>query len=250
MFNRYLTVTERRHLLATVRAVKGPEAARDAASFDVLQLTGMRLGEFVSLTVGDAALALQTGLLVIKSGRRKGGNRRKGPQHGGSPDNFKATKKRSVPDFERHVTAALREALLALLQARAVLFGICEDPDAPLLMSRFGAQHGKAMSPRSIQMRTKYWVTKAGLDPRASPHWMRHSRAKDLLRSTTSKDPMGIVQSALGHTSRSSTAIYTAPDKEDLMQAAMDADRLAVGAMSRRAARRFHVESERAGVAA
>ncbi len=222
MFYRYLTVAERRHLLKTVRSCALPEAQRDAAVMDVLQLSGMRVGELVSMTVEDVQRALRTDLLLIEGRARKGGKTG-----------------RKVPDFERHLTAGLREALAKLLAARVALAGPGAE-DEPAVVSRFGPTAKGGLSVRAVQQRFKFWAKTAGLDERLSPHWMRHSRAKDLMRATESRDPLGVVQHALGHASRASTAIYAGPDKEAVAQANDAADKLALGSMSRRAARRVH----------
>jgi site-specific recombinase XerD len=77
----------------------------------------------------------------------------------------------------------------------------------------------KGMSVRSFQARVQHWCQQAGLTVHATPHWMRHTMAQRILARSTAADPIGIVQSALGHKSRSSTGIYTKPTREAVSHA-------------------------------
>ena len=45
-----------------------------------------------------------------------------------------------------------------------------------------------------------------------------------IMQCSTARDPRGIVQLALGHSDIKSTSIYTAPTREDLLQALKEAD--------------------------
>lgn len=192
MMKRYLTEEEQRRLLAEVGRYASPLARRDAAWIRVLIYSGMRIGEFAQMTVGDAIEALKTGYLFIPREHRKGGRH----------------------DHQVLVTDPLRDALRALLAARAEIVGgdHTVPETAPLVLSR----KNQAMTVRAYEQRVQHWARAAGLPPGASPHWLRHTRAMNIMRRSTSNDPRGIVQAALGHTSISSTGVYTRPSKEDV----------------------------------
>lgn len=189
---RYLTEAQQRQLVGTLKALSSLQARRDLAWITLLRDTGMRIGEFSRMDVGDARLALQSGWLFIPREHRKG----KRSDH-------------SVP-----VTRTVREALAALLGFQREMGGSGAD-DEPLVLSR---KHQR-MSVRAYQERVAHWCRAAGFE--ASPHWLRHTRAMNIMRKTTSRDPRGIVQAALGHASISSTGIYTRVTKEQL-RAALD----------------------------
>lgn len=62
------------------------------------------------------------------------------------------------------------------------------------------------LTPRSIQRIVKYYATKAGIVKNVHPHTFRHSFATDLL---TNGADIRSVQAMLGHTSITTTQIYT-----------------------------------------
>lgn len=193
VMRRYLTAEEQARLLNAARACKAPAAQRDYWWMRLLLDTGLRVGEFSRLTVGQAHHALETGWIVIPAEHRKG--------------------KRA--DHEVRVTAPVREALAGLLGIAEELEGGAQLAwQTPLVSSR----SGRALSVRSYQDRTRHWCRVAGLPP-CSPHWFRHTRAMNILRKTTAANPLGVVQASLGHVSLSSTGVYTGLTKEDLAAA-------------------------------
>lgn len=208
-FERYLTDAEQRKLIQTMKLQSGnPAAKRDLHWVQALIHTGMRLHEFATMTVGDALEALRTGWIFIPKARRKG--------------------KRA--DHTVLVTVPVRQALQGLLAARVEMVGggSCHE-GAPLVVSR----HGGALCERQYQIRLRHWAMLAELPEGVSPHWLRHTRAKNIMRRSTSPDPRGVVQAALGHASIASTGIYTEVSREELAEAleAVDApafDRRAV----------------------
>jgi len=62
------------------------------------------------------------------------------------------------------------------------------------------------LTPRSVQRIVKYYAIKAGIGKKVSPHTIRHSFATDLLASGAD---IRSVQTMLGHSSITTTQIYT-----------------------------------------
>lgn len=191
VFRRYLTDLEQASLLKTVREVNTMAAHRDHAWIRLMLATGMRVGEFSRLTVGDLRAARETGWLFIPREHRKGKHR----------------------DHQVPVTKLVAEAIDALLALHGAKTSDLE-PAVPSRKHGAGGA-GQGLAVRSYQDRMKRWCARAGIEA-ASPHWLRHTRAQNIKRRSTSADPLAIVQGALGHASRSSTAIYTAPTKEEV----------------------------------
>lgn len=210
-FDRYLTESEQQRLLRHMERLRAdPVALRDGALIRLLLHTGMRLGETVAITVAEASAAIRDGWLFIPRERRK----------------------RRKRDHTVLVTLPVRDALQDLLTARAALTGrpIATD-DAPLLASR----QGQGLTARAVEYRVRKWTREAGLGEHITPHYMRHTRAKNIMRRSTSTDPRGIVQAALGHASIASTGIYTTVSREDLAAALTEVDQ---GAGDRRRLKR------------
>lgn len=212
-FVRYLTEEEQARLWKTVRLQCGNVVARrDLAWMQLMCTTGLRLGEFARVTVGDALEALRSGYLFVPKEYRKGWNRR--PNAAG--------RLRPPPeDLSLLMTDERRRLLRELLAVRAELTGCA--PGAlgdPLVVGRSGG----GMTERAFEKRCKHWGALAGLPDRFSPHWFRHTYGKNVVRRSTAKDPRAVVQVMLGHKSLNSTGIYTAVDKEEVEQAVREAE--------------------------
>lgn len=201
-FERYLKEPQQQQLLRHMHSRRADALAlRDGALMRLLLHTGMRLGETLAMKVADALQALRTRWIFIPREHRKGGKR----------------------DHKVLVTVPVEEALRDLLAARALITRQVQCHEAAaLLVSR----QGEGLSARAVQLRFEFWMRDAGLPEGITPHWMRHTRAKNIMRRTTSNDPRGIVQAALGHASISSTGIYTEVSAEDLEAALSEVDGL------------------------
>lgn len=217
MFGRYLTVPEQTRLLATVRQYGSIEARRDYGWLRLLRALGLRVGETSKLTCGQARLALATNYLHVPASDRKG--RRDARQN-----------------LTCLVTAEAHAALRDLLIVRQAQTGEVMPADsAPLILNRYHER----LSVRSYQLRLEHWSKESGLGERISPHWLRHTRAMNIMRLSDASDPRGIVQHALGHASITSTAIYTQPSKEDVAAALARVD-MAVAPLRKRQVARAH----------
>ena len=186
-FTRYLTEREEKQLWDTMKLQGQVMARRDYAWMRLLRYTGIRIGSLAGLTVSDARDALRDHRLELRTAKRG--------------------KVYSVP-----VTRKARKALVDLLAIRQEQ-GHVQYPDAPLVMSRQGAE---GLSIRAFQQRMAKWVTVSHLPMRATPHWFRHTVAKRIIARSTAAEPLRVVQGALGHASIANTAIYTKPDREEI----------------------------------
>lgn len=186
VMKRYLTEEEQRKLLSTVKQFADVHACRDFAWMRLLIHTGLRVGEFSKTTVGDAIQALKTGYLFIPKERRKG-----------KPENRR--------DHSVLVTQPVRAALLDLLGLREG----AELDEALVISRKSNGRDWSGLSVRGFEQRVAIWAKLAGLPEGVSPHWFRHTRAMNIMENTTSNDPRGVVQAALGHISIASTGVYT-----------------------------------------
>lgn len=204
---RYFLPDEQRKLFEVVGMINTPIARRDHALFRGLLYSGCRGGEFLAVSVGAAMRALVDNYLFIPREHRK----KKTVGEGNA-------RRVIADDHSVYMTAPLRAAVEDLLRAHAETLRAAGldsdslDPDAPLVLSR----EGGALTMRAMQLRFKEWLAAAGLPQHATPHWLRHTRAMNIMRSSSARDPRGIVKSVLGHRSIESTGVYTGVTREEV----------------------------------
>jgi integrase/recombinase XerC len=168
--------------LLDVPAATPPEM-RDKAMFELAYSSGLRLAELVSLDLAHAD-AIRRDAEVTVTG--KGG------------------KTRSVP-----VGAKARAALESWLAARAVL----ARAGVPAL---FVGARGERIASGVVRARLAQWARRAGLPVHVHPHVLRHSFATHVLQSS---GDLRAVQEMLGHSSISTTQVYTHLDFQYLAKA-------------------------------
>ncbi|OFZ65825.1 MAG: hypothetical protein A2V79_08375 [Betaproteobacteria bacterium RBG_16_56_24] len=197
-FGRFLTPAEQRKLLGVLKQYAGPVARRDGALVRLLIGSGMRITETLRVSVGDAVAALQSGYLFIP----------------------KAHRKMEACDLSVLLTKSVRKALEDLLGLREGA-----ELDEALIVSRKSRVLGwRAMTVRAFEQRVAYWAKLAGLPEGVSPHWFRHTHAKNIMRDSEAADPLRVAQLALGQLSRRSTEVYTRLDREELETALRNVD--------------------------
>ena len=157
-----------------------PQAVRDAAMFELLYSSGLRLAELIALNVDDGRLDLAQGEVTVTG---------------------KGAKTRTVP-----VGAKAREALRAWMNARAQLA-------APGERALFVGGRGRRIAPTVVNARLRAWAHRQGLHQRVHPHMLRHSFATHVLQSS---QDLRAVQELLGHASISTTQVYTHLDFQAL----------------------------------
>ena len=191
--DRYLLPAEQTALLNAARWTNTPTAQRDYHLFSALILSGCRIGEFLTINVGQALAAVMGNkdYLFIPRENRKG----------------------QYTDIKIYLTAPLRVHLIALLN----LHGETAEAYAPLVLG----QGGQPLTVRAVQKRVKHWAQQAGIALDVSPHWFRHTHAMNLMRTSTAKNPLQVVQRSLGQVSISSASIYAHATREEV-QADLD----------------------------
>ena len=157
-----------------------PDGLRDAAMFELLYSSGLRLGELIALNVDDGRLDLAQGEVTVTG---------------------KGAKTRTVP-----VGAKAREALRAWIDARARLA-------APAERALFVGARGRRIAATVVNARLHAWARRRGLGQRVHPHMLRHSFATHVLQSS---QDLRAVQELLGHASISTTQVYTHLDFQSL----------------------------------
>ncbi len=159
--------------LAPTLARQDWQGKRSLAILMLLYGAGLRIGEALSLTRREAPLT--PGAISITG---------------------KGNKTRMVPILPA-VAAAVTDYL-----------AVCPHElkrDAPL----FVGARGRALNPRPVQAEMAKLRLMLGLDPRATPHALRHSFATHLLGEGAD---LRSIQELLGHASLSTTQRYTAVD--------------------------------------
>lgn len=207
MQKRYLTEDQQRQLLRAAKACSDALAQRDYHWMSVLILTGMRIQEFGHLTAHLVRVALACGWLVSKKEHCKGQR--------------KANEYCVTQQLRQHLVA-----LLALSDGHAAAIGLTCEPDQPLVWGReISASSPIApLSVRSYEARLKVWAAAAGLDPRISPHWLRHTRAMNIMRRSRGDNPLKVAQIAMNHTSLKSTGVYLQISREEFEREVQQVD--------------------------
>jgi integrase/recombinase XerC len=156
---------------------------RDKAMFELAYSSGLRLAELVSLDLAHADAIRRDAELTVTG---KGG------------------KTRSVP-----VGAKARAAVETWLQARALLArtGVA---------ALFVGARGERIAAGVVRARLDAWARRAGLPVHVHPHVLRHSFATHVLQSS---GDLRAVQEMLGHSSISTTQVYTHLDFQYLAKA-------------------------------
>ena len=169
----FLTVEDMRKLLAAASA-HTKLGRRDHALLEVLYSAGLRVSELCGLNTED--LDLDDGVCTI---RGKG-------------------KKERLALLGDRAVAALR----TWLADRGDVLRGANQAAAAVFLNRLGGR----LTPRSVGRLLVKYLRKAGLDPRTTPHTLRHSFATHLLDNGA--DIRG-VQELLGHKSLTTTQVYT-----------------------------------------
>lgn len=168
-----LGVDEVELLLNQPRGKSTPEAMRASAMLELLYATGMRVSELVSLSVAD--VNLDEGYVRCRG---------------------KGYKERIIPVYPE----AIRALRLYIDDARPRLRRRRDEP--ALFLNR----RGNRLTRQGFWLLLKSLAAEAGITHSITPHTLRHSFATHLLRGGAA---LRHVQELLGHSSISTTQIYT-----------------------------------------
>ncbi len=165
--------------------------ARDKAIIEVLYSTGVRVSELVG--IDRSRVNLQEQYVQVRG---------------------KGKKERIVPLGSMAVAAIIhyyaklsQDPHYAVVRERE-----SQGDDIPLFVNKSGSR----LSSRSIRRKLDVYLKSAGLEPGISPHTLRHSFATHLLDNGAD---LRSVQELLGHSSLSTTQIYTHLTSTRLRQA-------------------------------
>ena len=172
-----LSVETAQRLLDGELEDKSPLTLQDAAMFELLSSSGLRVGELTALNLSDE------------------------PDKGEVTVTGKGSKTRTVP-----VGAKARDALKRWLSLRDKIA-------APHEKALFVGARGKRISPSRVWQRLTRWAKRRGLAENVHPHMLRHSFASHMLQSS---QDLRAVQEMLGHASISTTQVYTHLDFQAL----------------------------------
>ncbi|HCH24927.1 MAG TPA: tyrosine recombinase XerC [Oceanospirillaceae bacterium] len=171
--------TEQIHkLLDQAFDTSDPLQVRDQAMLELTYSSGLRLAELANLQITDLDLTEQ--ILRVTG---------------------KGNKTRQLP-----MGGQACKALKTWLKQRHLLI---KTPTQAVFLS----QHGRPISPRSIQLRMDKVAQNLGL--KLHPHMLRHSFASHMLQSS---GDLRAVQEMLGHADISTTQVYTHLDYQHLAQ--------------------------------
>jgi integrase/recombinase XerC len=172
---------------AMARLLEGPASApgqwRDRAMFELFYSSGLRLAELVSLDLAEADVILRHAEVTVTG---------------------KGAKTRTVP-----VGSKARAAIQAWLERRAAIA-------RPQEQALFVGARGRRISASSVRYALSRWALRQGLPQHVHPHMLRHSFASHVLQSS---GDLRAVQEMLGHSSISTTQVYTHLDFQHLSKA-------------------------------
>lgn len=175
-------------ILASIDTSKD-KGLRDYAIIETLYATGMRVGEMASLRTRDVDFAER--VLVV---------------HG------KGAKDRRIP-FGESLTDTLN---MYMATTRASLLKKKDKDHRHMFVN----MRGDAITTRGIRYAVNEVLKRAGSFLKVTPHTLRHTFASHLLSNGAD---LRSVQEMLGHSSISSTQIYTEISKKDLREKYMNA---------------------------
>lgn len=146
---------------------------RDAAILETIYSSGLRISEICALRAQDIDWNLQ--LIRVKG---------------------KGKKERIVP---------IGTCALEAIRLYWSYLPIKPTGNDPVFLGQ-NPRHLKPMSPRTFQLRLKYYLKYVNIDPKITPHKLRHSFATHLLDAGAD---LRSVQEMLGHAHLATTQIYT-----------------------------------------
>ena len=163
--------------------IESVQGLQDRAILEIFYGTGIRVSELVGLNLTDLDLrAVQINVMG------------------------KGNKERIVP-----IGKMAREILVEFVQKRTELYGSRTDNDARKAL--FLAKNGQRAYVRAVRYMVEKYLSKESEVTQKSPHVLRHSFATHILKHG---GDLRTIQELLGHSSLSTTEIYTEVDEVNL----------------------------------
>lgn len=178
-----LTIAEVTNLISASKGVGDPISLRDTAIIEVLYGTGARVSEVIAIEVGDLLVSKIDGEEVTSLKLRG-----------------KGSKERMVP-LGSFAKSAVTEYLIRTRPSLAAK-GSGQRSQSALFLN----QRGGRLSRQSAWQAVSDAAQISGLSGKVSPHVFRHSYATHLLDGGAD---IRVVQELLGHSSVTTTQIYT-----------------------------------------
>jgi integrase/recombinase XerC len=169
----FMTEAEVERLLATPQEAT-PLGLRDRALLETIYSAGLRVSEAVGLNTDD--VDMDAGLATVRGKGKRERLALLGPR--------------------------AQEALHAWLPAREAVLAARRRGQSAVFLNK----NGTRLTSRSVGRLLEKYLALAGLDPRSSPHTLRHSFATHLLDRGAD---IRSVQELLGHRSLATTQVYT-----------------------------------------
>lgn len=185
----YLTETEEKILFGFLSRLKDRQAERDFVLLKTMRILALRRVETVRLNVGDI---FRKDVINI---------------------NERIAAKGAVDTLDIPVELKKIYARFIFLKRQ---WGESLLDDAPLFVSR----NGDRLAVRSVNDLVAKWSKAAGI--RITPHGFRHTKGRRIMDDTRHMTPgmegkrLNLAQKHLRHKTINSTAIYTAPTKEEM----------------------------------
>ena len=164
--------------------------SRDFFIINLFLHTGLRISELISLDIGDMEKTKKTDFLSIIG---------------------KGNKERIVPINIEELAKELHDNDNLIEKYLEYRYAMDTDDDA-----LFVSHKGKRLSARYIQIALKKIISYSNIGKDITPHKLRHTFATHFLKNGAN---LRLVQEVLGHSSISTTQIYTHSNKQDLMDA-------------------------------
>ncbi len=162
--------------------LKKRNGVRDLAILELIYSSGMRVGEIAKLRTGD--LDLEGGEVLV--------------QGKGDKERMVLIGSHAIDSIKKYLNIRPNPSASSGQRGEKILF--------------FG-RGGTKLTSRSMERMIKKYAKKAGISKKVTPHTLRHSFATHLLEGGAD---LKIVQELLGHSSLSTTQIYTHLTKEKL----------------------------------
>lgn len=159
-----------------------PQGVRDRAILELFYSSGLRVSEMAALSLQD--VDLENGFLRVVSGK-------------GSKDRVVPVGRKAADAIDAYITVA-RHKLVKTSTGSAL----------------FLSNRGQAISRKTIWVMIKNCAKRAGIEKPVKPHLLRHSFATHLLSGGAD---LRAIQEMLGHADISTTQIYTAVERERLI---------------------------------